>query len=263
MLNVSLFQSSNWEKMSPKQRVDALQGLENTMAAEQGRTPRNIQPTEFGNNNTLGQYRPQDPNNLYINKNLIKSNDGNYQAMQTTIHEGRHAYQDDCITGKIKPLPQDMNKVESWSHNMPSRGGHYNVSGVEYRYQPVEADANDYAREKLDSYDSQFSNDPAYAQHTDRRNSYENFLENQAKATYGDDYQQKINAGIERNYQAMQQNEQIIPDQDNEQEKPFNFRQDKARREQIAQQSKPTLRNDVSTDKSESSSQSTSKGQGR
>jgi hypothetical protein len=257
MPNVSMFETSNWEKLSRRRRVEALQGLENSMAAEQGRSPRAVKSTKFKESGIRGQYRPQDTGSLHISKSLIKSNDGNYQAMQTAIHEGRHAYQDDCVTGKTNPSPQDKGKVASWSHNMPGHGGAYYNSGAPYRYQPVEADANDYAKDKMNSFDTQLGKDPAYVRHSANRDTYDRYTDSLARQTLGNDYRQKISDGVERSYQAKQQQKQMFPNQ-SAQKKTFDFKQDKVRREQKAQKTanpngaskyKAPLKNVASTSK--------------
>lgn len=231
------FETSMWSKMSHDQRVDALQGLENSMAAEQGRPPRNIKASDLPPTRR-GQYSPKDPSNLQVNNSLINSSDGNYQAMQTTIHEGRHAYQDDCVTGIATPQPQDKGKVETWSHNMPGRGGVYNnadkMGYPAYRYQPIESDANSYAKDKLNSIGSQYSQDPAFRQFCAQRDAQDRYSEAVAKNTYGNDYEQVIKQDIDKRYQAKTQEEgkgKTAQDKNGD-KNMFDFKKDKAQRQQ-------------------------------
>lgn len=217
MVDLRIFKTSNWERMSNRQRVDALQELENSMASEQRRRPRTVLPSALSNT-TRGQYMPLDPDNLHINNQLIQNDHGNYQAMQTVIHEGRHAYQDDCVTRRTVPLSQDKGHLGSWAQNMPGRGGVYNNTFfVDYRYQPVETDANNYAKDKVNSFGNQYLHDPAYKQFCDKRDAQDRHTENVAISTYGNDYEQVIRRDIERRYQTQAQ-QQIYDNELNETE---------------------------------------------
>jgi len=204
MPDYSVFETSKWEKMTPFDRMEALQGLEISMAAEQGRTPRKVHPKSDFPSSTRGQYNPTDPGYLYINSSLINSNKENYQAMQTTIHEGRHAYQDDCVTGKAVALPQDANKIDSWSRNMPGRGGVYNQNDyTTYRFQPVEVDANNYAKERVNAIGSQYSQDSAFKSFCFKRDAQDRYSEMKAKVSYGADYEKVISQDIDKRFQAQ------------------------------------------------------------
>jgi len=202
MQDYSVFETSNWKDMSYFERTEALQSLEIAMAAEQGRTPRKVHSSDLPPT-TRGQYNPTDPNYIYINSYLIKSNDGNYQAVQTTLHEGRHAYQDDCVSGKVVSMHKDTEKVCSWAINMPGRGGVYNRDGVEYRYQPVEIDANDYAKEKMNSLAEQYSKDPAFKKFCGRSDAQDRYTETRARFSYGAEYKEIIKQDISNRYLAQ------------------------------------------------------------
>lgn len=207
MIDMQTFETKKWSKLDSFQRIEALQQLENSMALEQGRIARRIQYDNTMSPETRGQYSPMQPTILRVNAALIDSPDGNYQAMQTTIHEGRHAYQDDCVTGRINPLKQDKELVELWRHNMPGRGGEYNSPAkgfTGYRFQPVEADANRYAKSQIDSLHEQFSKDPSYQRFCLKRDIQDQYSETVARNTYGDDYEKVIENDINSRYQVKQ-----------------------------------------------------------
>ena len=239
MPDLSAFETSNWKRLSTHRRVDALQGLENSMAAKQGRSPRSVVLDGNMPDARHGQYNPGDPDILRVNMNLVKSDNGNYQAMQSTIHEGRHAYQDDCIRSRATALPQDRSRVESWAHNMPGRGGVYNTDGVDYRYQPVEADANDYARGEMNRFSSQYGNDPAYNDFSTARDQNDRKTELYARMQHGEHYEQVIRQDIDKRYQekAQQVNAQntgdkAAKDKTGGKKDMFDFRKDRAQRQQ-------------------------------
>ena len=202
MIDLSAFKTSNWNKLSPDGRLEELQKLEKLMAETQSRTERTVRIMYMPH--SYGLYNTNDPKFLWLNSGLVMDNSRNYQSMQTTIHEGRHAYQDDCIRQKILPQAGDENKVELWRHNFPAAGGVYNKPSngyTDYRFQPVETDANNFAKEKLDSFSVQLRDD-AYGEFIDLRNKREKHAADDAAALYGDDYEQVIKESVERKYQA-------------------------------------------------------------
>lgn len=236
-MDVSAFKSSNWQSMNATQRVGALQGLEGNMAQQQGRQPRTVK-TEKMESGTNGYYSMADPQYVKLNADLVASPQGNYQAMQTTIHEGRHAYQDDCVRGRIAPQPQDQAKEESWKQNSSATGGVYNSpqnsAFVDYRYQPKEADANTYAKDQMNSCGGQLSGDPAYHAFTEKRDAQDRYTAAAAKSAYGDNYEQVIREDIGRRYEAKQeaagqsaQNNSV----NGGQKGSFDFKADKVQRE--------------------------------
>lgn len=92
-----------WEPLNPLQKREILQTLENKIAADEGRTARNIilekmQPGYYG------YYNHGDPTNIHMSLESLRSAD---DALDTLYHEGRHAYQWDCIdnqSGFPKPI---------------------------------------------------------------------------------------------------------------------------------------------------------------
>jgi len=181
----------------------------------------------------------QDPKCLSLNSSLVNDNNGSYQAMQTTIHEGRHAYQDDCIRGRIKPQPQDRGKVEVWAYNSSALGGVYYGSSdnsfTDYRYQPKEADANNFANAKMNSFSNEFFQDQSYSYFTTKRD-YENlYTEAIAKSTYGENYEQAVQGRVESDYQVKSIGPNAPNNNNGGKGNMFNFKKDKDQREQSAQ----------------------------
>ena len=170
------FHSENWERLNFDSRVSALQHLENQSASEQGRSARTIEPSFFEKDEngftTVGYYSPEEQDKLFINQDAINSNSP-YQAMSTVLHEGRHAYQDDIVndrTSTDKNMdPADAQLVDQnkdvWEKNMqddvyfsPKEGDSFS----EYRYQPIEADANNYSDAKMAEFGEKFGDDFNY-----------------------------------------------------------------------------------------------------
>jgi hypothetical protein len=212
MPDLSAFELSNWENLSAAQRVKALQEIEDMMALKLGRQPRSVAPSSRIDDD-LGAYYPSNSDFLFINHDLIGSDTDSYLAVETVIHEGRHAYQDDCITNKTTPLSEDAGKVSFWSHNMPERGGYYEDADYTiYRYQPIEADANDFARDVLVSFKSFLQHDPAYRQFCIDRELDDLKTSTDARSDFGEDYERKIAQRIEDQYKLLVSHQQKLSD---------------------------------------------------
>ena len=191
------FQTKNWEHLSEDERTSRLQYLEDAMAKEQGRAPREV-TTYQGRG--CGYYDNDNPGKLFVNQNYIdtKMPCDQYDAMNTVIHEGRHAYQYDCIEGKIRHSER-KETVSMWEKNAeiyhkPSD----NFSS--YRFQPMEADANNFADAKMESFDQKFGKDSNYRDYIDSIIDEKQKNIATAQRHYGPDYQQVIEDNISRDY---------------------------------------------------------------
>ncbi len=205
------FTSDQWAKMDFEKRLEALQDAENQLAQEQGREARSVVPEESCSYN--GYYSMDDPEHLHINADLVRSDDGNYKCLQNVAHEGRHAYQHDCIEGKIENPDLSAEEISEMEHNSAAKDGVYlqgdgsfSIKQAEYRFQPKEADANDYAKSVLDENAEQFADDPAFKSHCENRDEQTEALSDLAEEHYGENYKQVIQAKVEAQYQAKQQN---------------------------------------------------------
>lgn len=109
------FKPSEWEKLSPDERLGLLQEAENRIAAEEKRMARTIVPQKMEGKNKRcnGYYNPNDHTKIFINENLINDTSGDdaengpdlpgytaCTALKAVYHEGRHAFQDDCAKGR-------------------------------------------------------------------------------------------------------------------------------------------------------------------
>lgn len=191
------FKTDNWKNLSPSERRESLQYLENKMAEEAGRKPRRIQVDKKLKPGECGYYDDSvlKRGNIYINEDYLYSNDRakQYDAMDTVIHEGRHAYQYDCVNGRIKHSENDAT-LTSWGKNVEE----YNpfakdkTSYSYYRFQPIEDDANNYAATKIESYANNYSSDPYYQSYIEKTQMEHEQDANIAKNRLGDDYKQNI-----------------------------------------------------------------------
>lgn len=201
-MDISFFTTSNWASSSFDERRDALQGLENFFAGVQGRKPRTVMVNDL-KPGVMGQYSPRNSANILISPDLLKDDMGNFMAMDTVIHEGRHAYQDDCIMWLCTPLSADTLSVGGWRENMPGRGGVYFSTGFSYRYQPVEADAYRYASVQMDAYKGDFGDDPNYIAYYIQREAEDDYRETKAKNTLGENYMEIIAQDVSEGFSQL------------------------------------------------------------
>lgn len=190
-MDISVFTTSNWAAATCDERLGTLQSLENYFAGIQGRTPRAVKVSNL-DEYVMGQYSPRNPANILISKALLEDAAGNFMAMDTIIHEGRHAYQDDCIMWLCTPLSADNLSVGGWRENMPGRGGVYFNNGFSYRYQPVEADAYRYASVQMDTYKGDFGDDPNYITYHINREIEDDLQSRKATAALGANFKEII-----------------------------------------------------------------------
>lgn len=173
-VDFSQFQTSNWKNLVTKsERLTLLQKLEDTMANEQGRDGRKVKTDESVVGMACGYYDSNQPQYLYINECYIAEYSNNYCAMDTVIHEGRHAYQYDAINtyllnGTIQgsklgnaPKAPTNRDIELWiknsmiSNKPPYRKNHRKQAY--YMFQPCEDDAHGYAYERMQQLELKYN----------------------------------------------------------------------------------------------------------
>lgn len=205
MIDFTILRKENWQNMTYDQRVMFYQNLENTMAASQNRKARIVTPMHMSKK-YAGGYSAYDPDKIAINKRLIMQDDRRYDNCDTIIHEGRHAFQDDCIYGRayIGNI-YDVNKISDWQKNYAE----YHLSDEEcdpkYRFQPVEKDAYDYANKEFDKMTANVKDRDLYDyKHT--RDIENNYYKQKAEQLYGKNYEEKIKNEINSSYEQKQRN---------------------------------------------------------
>lgn len=191
------FQTNKWGWLSGNEKLSRLQSLENSMAAEQGRLPREV-TTYHGEG--CGYYDRNDPGKLYINEDYIYSTTPGeqYDAMNTVIHEGRHAYQHDCIDGRISHNESE-DTLSMWNKNNEI----YNVPDdnfSRYRFQPIEVDANDYADSKMEAFNDFYGKDANYRNYIESVNDNKQDDIDRAIRDIGPNYQENIANQIASEY---------------------------------------------------------------
>lgn len=207
MIDFNTLKKQNWQNMNYDQRVDFYQRLENTMSASQNRPARIVTPMNIPKKDIAGYYSAYDPSKIAINKRLIMQDDRRYDNCDTIIHEGRHAFQDDCIIGRANiGNIDDVNKIGDWRRNFDQYQEPNGMnSDVKYRFQPVEKDAYDYANKEFDKMTANVKDRDLYDyKHT--RDIENNYYKQKAEQLYGKNYEEKIKNEINSSYEQKQRN---------------------------------------------------------
>lgn len=165
---IDSLRKENWQNMSVQERLGGLQMLENSLATQENRTSCTVNfiPDE-------AYKAPQDHQllqgyhngkGIFLNENLITS-DQPYNATETLFHESRHDYQEHLASQP--ETAQDSQQLQDFRMN--TSGGYLNnevYSYDKYRWQPIEKDANEMARQRTDElYANEFGDKSSYPEY--------------------------------------------------------------------------------------------------
>lgn len=206
-----------WATLTFDQRLGALQELENRLAEQEGREPCQIAPIPEDELKDKDRYRGEyissndGPGVIRLNPNLISS-DEPYQAVETFFHEARHAYQVYAV--QHPEIHDNPEEVEDWRKTKDGGYIEYkepNLSIDHYRWQPVEADANNIARERTDElYSSTFQDNEKYpAYKSEKEQELSDDVEH-AQMILGENYQEKARQEMIEKYQKNLENQESL-----------------------------------------------------
>lgn len=128
-----------WETLSLEERMEALCEIENRMAEIQGREPVEIQAEEM-ESNEFGGYQN---GTITVNIDHLQSDMPVDEFIDTMVHEGRHAYQENAVNNP--DLVENADVTDSWAENMDHYMSPEDYGQELYEAQPVEDDAHRYA----------------------------------------------------------------------------------------------------------------------
>lgn len=131
------FTEDNWKKMKEDERKDAL----DTLARDVGSAYRtNIKGAKFftGPSNERGYYNGD--GYLYLNSDCLSDVTNRLDALDTIFHEGRHAFQRECLTDPHRyGITEELAKT--WEDNFHHYLRYERFGYDRYYNQPVEKDA--------------------------------------------------------------------------------------------------------------------------
>ena len=190
----SRFKLKKWSKYSSVKRLKVLQALENKMAKKNHREAAPVVIHERSDWNCLGMFSVVDgEKKLYIHENLILNPSYRFHALETIIHEGRHATQYEMINRE--KLHWWNFKAKQWKKNFQ---GYVTSSEdkVLYNNQEVERDAQKYTINWLRRLEYKYKNESDFYT-TLKRNEYRyEKAEEDARKKYGMFYKFKMRRKI-------------------------------------------------------------------
>lgn len=173
-----------WNGQTPETRLSNLQLAECGMAARQGRVARRVTTKALGAGE-FGYYDDEKPYRLTVSRRFLRADVDmdfitsplnkrksdefpNLETLDTVLHEGRHATQYDLLKGYLEPayIGQKPEVKDAWKTNMTGyiTGDFHPFSA--YRYQPIEADANNFAGDMIFNHLSgALVDDPTYTEY--------------------------------------------------------------------------------------------------
>jgi len=149
-----LFTDASWPSMDSDKRLAALQEVECRMARRQGRPACPITAVQMPAN-SMGAY---DGDGITLNASLLKSPRtlfgkirpyGGIAALETVIHEGRHAFQRAAICGKTTAKVPDKLRRAWLVNTMGYMNGNGPAGFAFYAFQPMERDARSFAAREM------------------------------------------------------------------------------------------------------------------
>jgi hypothetical protein len=205
----------NWQNLSQKRRLAALQDLENGLAVQQNREackvsiiPDDVYKSPEERQNLRGIHEDKQ---IMLNEQLLKNNQP-YQATETLFHESRHDYQEHVAQhpelAESQQQLQDFQKNTNEGYLAPEQYG-----DELYLWQPVEKDARASARTQTEElFASEFGDNQAYPEHQNRIEAEEAFYKQIGEDYLGDNYEdiaRQTAFARQEAFQSLQQQENL------------------------------------------------------
>lgn len=135
-----IFREPTYSESTIEQRAEYIKDFHENFSAMSGYSG-NLHFSDTMEPNNLGAFNPL-TKRIDLNADLLRDADPR-QVMETVMHESRHAFQDFAINNPEK-VSVDRDTIKTWKYNFD----HYIRPEFDYEayyYQPVEADANEFA----------------------------------------------------------------------------------------------------------------------
>lgn len=234
--------NGSWEKMDLNERVETLNKIEQ-FAAMMDKRP----PAKFEIDSKMEKSR----NGIYdTNQNIIVQNAESVQgnnpdkSIRDLLHEGRYAYQYDCITHPERHREVSDDQIKEWKNNFEN----YIVAGKNgdrrsYHNQPVERDARRFSKENYKSY----LNGKVFENELKKLRSKENDKmsnESNKKESLIDKFRARLNHSKENN---LQQNNDNVKSNSNEEHKQIIIPETKTKMQHLSQEKNEFLNSIIVT----------------
>ena len=192
----SRFKLRKWRRYSSSKRLRVMQALENKMAKKNHREPINVVVHERSDWTCLGMFSVNNgQKKIYVHENLIINPGYRFHALETIIHEGRHASQYEII--HKKKLKWWQITAKRWKKNFAGYVSSKEDS-VLYNNQEVERDAQKYTIKWLRKLAPKYRNEKDFHKTLERNEYRYDKADSDARKKYGLFYKYKMRKKIDR-----------------------------------------------------------------
>ncbi|TCS94812.1 hypothetical protein [Hazenella coriacea] len=162
--------------------------------------------------NSFGYYKQ---GKIYLNYDKLLEDNACYEAVDTVLHESRHAFQDHSISNNLEQKVSSISHddLNKWKINL---NGGYLRQGLDYFMQPTERDAFSYALSETEKVYSQLesiygknSGYKKYKKISDRKLKMTNYM---LRLGYGKNYLQTVEDKVYKKYVLMQEVAKEFPE---------------------------------------------------
>lgn len=191
----SRFKRRKWNRYNSQKRLQVLQALENKLAKKNHREPIPVVVHEQSNWKCYGMFSVVNGKKLiYVHEDLLLAPALRFHALETIIHEGRHATQYVAISEK--KLHWWNFREKRWKTNFQ---GYISSSEdvVMYNNQEVERDAQSYTIRMLEKLESKYKNEDDFYKTVERNIYRYEKAEQDARKKYGIFYKAKMRKRID------------------------------------------------------------------
>lgn len=189
------FKLRKWRKLTPGKRQQILEQVEEKQAKKLNRPTLPVIINDNPNWNSYGMFEAKgSTEHLILSINLLTQENLRFHALETIMHEGRHAYQYHQTNSTSGGLFAKM-RAKKWKENY---GGYITSSEdqLTYSMQPVERDAQKYAINQMRKMRFRFRNEDDYIITLEAMEYRYNETIKRMRQKHGIFYRQKMNKQI-------------------------------------------------------------------
>ena len=203
------FRPEKWwsEDFTKEKKLACLQYVEDIMAKKHGRKPRDVVIEDL-KDGVLGVFRGRDPDKLFISSKLFeqytdeKSREkySPFQALDTVIHEGRHAFQYDNAFEGLSLVDQATAELWMKCFVYEAKDPDETREHSKYSFNPTEEDARLEALKELKDLSFAFKDCDEYVQFISYTEEYQEKLAKTAQEKLGSDFREQVLTLIEEQF---------------------------------------------------------------
>ena len=198
MFLFSNFKIKKWERLSVERRIRVLNRVEKRFARRQRRDYAPVYVVDKPEG-SLGVFKVRNGKAYIKLSNCLVTNVAlRFKALDTVIHEGRHAHQATVISNNHSIFNF---RARKWKKN--KKGYIYpEACMIAYRMQSIERDANKYALKHLRKRRRKYKNEPSYKETLDILIKCFESAEAEAREKFGDNFKREIRRMIKQRKKA-------------------------------------------------------------